>query len=180
MRRFLIVVTTAVLALLAGSVASAETAAKAGPTHHDGEVSAQAMAGPYTWINQASGKCLDQAWHNGMEHPEVVAFPCNRQSNQDWYLDGPPGGPFRLINARSGKCLDQDWHDGAPHYAVLAWECNGGDNQLWYLSYDSETNTYILINARSNWVLDQDWHGGVEHPEVLAVPYNGGSNQYWF
>jgi hypothetical protein len=179
MRRFLIVVTTAVLALLAGSVASAEVR-KAGPVSHDSEVSAQALAGPYTWVNVRSRLCLDQDWSNGGPHANILTFTCNRQTNQDWWWDPQPDGSIRLINVRSGQCLDQDYTDGVPHYAALAWDCNGGDNQRWWPSFDPGSNSYVLINVRSGWVLDQDWHDGVQHPEVVVVPFNGGSNQSWF
>jgi hypothetical protein len=176
MRRVLIVVTVAVLALLAGSVATAE----AGRAEQAGEVSTQAISGPYTLVNQRSQLCLDQDYSGGAPHTAILAWPCNRGSNQDWYWDNLGDGTVRMINARSGQCLDQDYSGGSPHYAVLAWNCNGGANQLWRPYYQPNENTYLYVNVASGWVLDQDYTGGVQHSAVLAVPYNGGLNQFWF
>jgi hypothetical protein len=43
-------------------------------------------AGPYTWINGRSGKCLDQDYSGGVPHSDVLAWPCNGASNQRWLL----------------------------------------------------------------------------------------------
>lgn len=47
------------------------------------------------------GKCLDVAGKQKHDGAEVIAYTCNRQSNQKWYLDGQ-----RIRSPDTGKCLD--------------------------------------------------------------------------
>lgn len=47
------------------------------------------------------GKCLDVAGKQKHDGAEVIAYTCNGQSNQKWYLDGQ-----RIRSADTGKCLD--------------------------------------------------------------------------
>ena len=45
------------------------------------------------------GKCLDVAEKQKHDGAEVIAYTCNGQSNQKWYLDGQ-----RIRSADTGKC----------------------------------------------------------------------------
>ena len=47
------------------------------------------------------GKCLDVAGKQKHDGAEVIAYTCNGQSNQKWYLDGQ-----RIRSTDIGKCLD--------------------------------------------------------------------------
>jgi hypothetical protein len=136
------------------------------------------------WRNILSGKCLDQSWADGVQHPEVLAISCRDVQNQFWALR-VVGDHVKLINLRSGKCLDQSWSGGVEHREVLAITCRDVRNQDWYrfifTDPDGRYSHSRFQNVRSGKFLTQDYTGGVEHREVIAYPYvRDAQNQTWF
>jgi len=81
--------------------------------------------------NFATGNCLDQDFSYGVPHQTVIAWPCNSQRNQQWYVDWDADDFVWLVNVATGECLDQDYSNNVPHSGVIVWPCNDGKNQVW-------------------------------------------------
>jgi hypothetical protein len=142
-------------------------------------VAAPVRLGPYTWVNERSGKCLDQNYSGGVPHSNVLAWPCNGARNQLWYYDVYANGIVRFVNARSGQCLDQKYTGGVEYPDVLAWPCSAATNQNWR-EFIYTDGTFRFQNVRSGKYLDQDYSGGVEHSRVIAFTNKPTVlNQYW-
>lgn len=138
--------------------------------------------GPFTWINLASGSCLDQDYTGNTPHARVLAWPCSSARNQRWYFDDYGDGTMKLVNARSGHCLDQNYSNGVEHVDIFAWPCNTALNQRWVAwTFNVGTGVYYQFeNYRSAKHLDQDYSDNVAHSRVIAYPFTNRTNQTWY
>jgi hypothetical protein len=164
------------VAALAGST-TARAATRSGAAHSVTRQSEHPLGlstGSHFFTDDASGNCLDQDYNSGVQHPDVLAYPCTYGPNEVWIVIPNANGSFLLVNTRSGGCLTQTGG------AATVYPCNSSDSQAWWhVSVDGLTWSFF-VNKASGACLDQDYNSGVPHGDVLAwSPCGFGANEGW-
>jgi hypothetical protein len=162
----------AALAVSTASAASLNGAAHAAPGQPERPLGLR--TGYHFFTDDESGNCLDQDYNSGVEHPDVLAYPCNYGPNELWNAIPNTDHSYRLVNQRSGGCLTQTGGD------ATVSPCDGSTGQdWWHLSVDGLPG-YYLANKAGAGCLDQDYNSGVRHQDVLVwYPCLFGGNERW-
>lgn len=77
-------------------------------------------SGPYTFLNQATGRCIDDSTTYGLR-----SYPCNGRTFQEWW-EVPTSYGTMFQNLNTGLCID----DSAT-YGLRAYSCNYRTFQSW-------------------------------------------------
>ncbi|WP_437587199.1 RICIN domain-containing protein [Sorangium sp. So ce1000] len=131
----------------------------------DGELTEEAASalqgGPWTWVNAATGRCLDS---NG--NGDAYALGCNGGSYQKW-RNVSTGDGDTIINQATGRCLDSDGG------GVYTRPCNGGRHQRW-ISTNKGGGVWEMRNVATGRCLDSNGSG-----DVYTRACNSGDFQLW-
>jgi serine/threonine-protein kinase len=122
-----------------------------------GLVDAVQAAGPYTWRDVATQRCLDSNTSG-----RAYTLGCNRGSFQLWTWNGSSSS-VEHRNFATGKCLDSNTSG-----SVYTLGCNGGNFQRWRRSNQQ------WINVATGRCLDSNTSG-----RVYTLRCNGGAFQRW-
>jgi aryl-phospho-beta-D-glucosidase BglC (GH1 family) len=122
MRRVLLAVTTAVVAVAASFVIvrSSEAAIVGTPT---------------TLVSKASNRCLTIDGNVVTDGRRAVVYDCNGSATQKWTLT--TANELRVTNGGTTKCLDLD----QANRRVVLWSCHGGTNQKWTLEANGQVKS---------------------------------------
>jgi len=123
------------------------------------KVSQPLNGGPWTWVNAATGRCLDSS------DDDVYTLPCNGGSYQRW-IDSQNSYGDQIQNLATGYCLDSDGD-------VYTIPCNGGNFQRWTVR--STPTGWEIKDVATQFCLDSNTGG-----DVYTLPCNGGKFQRWY
>jgi Ricin-type beta-trefoil lectin domain len=118
--------------------------------------------GPWTWVNSATGRCLDS---NGAGN--VYALDCNGGDYQKWTNTPRPYGD-QIQDLATGRCLDSDYNGN-----VYTLPCHGGTWQQWIVSWVSP-GLYTIRNVQTGRCLDSNFGS------VYTNPCNNLAFQRWY
>lgn len=132
----------------------------------------------YTLTNRNSGQVLDVNQSSTDGGANVIQWPGNNGSNQQWQIRDIGGGYYKIVNRNSGHALDVDGGSSENGASVIQWYENGGFNQQWEISEVSD-GYYKIVNRNSGQVLDVDGASTSNEANIIQWPWNGGNNQQW-
>jgi Ricin-type beta-trefoil lectin domain len=126
-------------------------------------------AGPFTYKNMSSGKCLDVAGGSTAPRGNIQVWTCHRGPEQQWFriIDG------ELRNRRSNMCLDGNVGLGEQ---LFQWPCNGGLPQRWNHERLGNGNYVFQSALHPGQCLDVDRGVG---PRVILWTCHRGPQQQW-
>ncbi|MER7704276.1 RICIN domain-containing protein [Kitasatospora sp. NPDC097605] len=141
---------------------------------------AQATIGPYRFVNQSSGKCLEVADWRTDDGAPIRQWDCTGGANQKWRLVSPTEyatGSWALVNVNSGKCVvgsgDGSLASGTELRQVT---CTGW--QTWIVSnYPNPEDATIRTGDLA---LEIGGFSGAQGAPAQVWWWNGGANQRWW
>lgn len=134
--------------------------------------------GKYNIVSSLSGMYLDVYAAGKDDGADVIQYPKNGGSNQQFDVQALGDGTFSIRAAHSGKALDVfQWNanDGAE---LRQWSYTGGSNQRWRIK-DTGGGLYSITSAFSNKVIDVWEMNKTAGGEVKLYHWTGGPNQRW-
>jgi hypothetical protein len=130
--------------------------------------------GTYTVTNAASHLVLDNPAFSSSGGTQMIQWPANGGSNQQWQFSSKGNGYYTIQNAASGMYLTSTtWNGGG----VLQQSGSGSDLQLW--SVKPAGSGYIIQNKASGMVIDDPGFSLLRGIGLVIWGNNGGSNQIW-
>lgn len=130
--------------------------------------------GTYTVKNQSSNMVLDDPAFSSSSGTQMIQWPANGGSNQQWQFTSKGNGYYSIQNVSSGMFLTSTtWNGGG----ALQQSGNGSDVQLW--SVKPAGSGYIIQNKASGMVLDDPGFSLLRGIGIIIWGNNGGSNQIW-
>jgi alpha-galactosidase len=132
----------------------------------------------YKLVNRNSGQVIDVANNATNNGGQIIQWPFQNTSNQEWQVELVDNGGYKLLNRNSGQVLDNPNDATSNGTAQDQWVDTNSPNQWWNLVAVGN-GYYYLINEQSGLYLDVMWASAMQGISVIEWPYNGGSNQQW-
>jgi hypothetical protein len=108
-------------------------------------------------ISAYSGQVLDDSGSSSSNGTQLIQYPSNGGSNQEWILlaAGDSTASTNYIqNAASGLALDDPGSSTSSGTSVDVWQFNGGANQAWTFVQMLNGNV-VIVNDASGLVLEE-------------------------
>jgi hypothetical protein len=108
-------------------------------------------------ISAYSGQVLDDSGSSSSNGTQLIQYPSNGGSNQEWILlaAGDSTASTNYIqNAASGLALDDPGSSTSSGTSVDVWQFNGGANQAWTFVQILNGNV-VIVNDASGLVLEE-------------------------
>jgi hypothetical protein len=135
---------------------------------------ASLQPGALYFTNGDSGYCLDEDYYDYIEHPNVLAYPCDYNSNEIWQVRINSNGTYTLANGASTKCLTQ----GRQGQGIVVSGCSRIPAQEWEAVQDNG-GTY-LVNKGTGACLTQEYADGSPQEDLRSVaPCQYGPQGTW-
>jgi len=164
---------------LTGSATNATPQPPPIPVDANGKRLAGSWAGPYTYRNGHSGKCLDMTGYDDLA--AAVQYQCLKGwASQAWYVwqaGGDGSVAYLLIgNGATGKCLDLwSFTRGS---AVIQMPCYTGlANQQWIRTV---ANLQLYTNAATQFCMEVGGWATQDNAAIIEWDCFGNPNQLWF
>ncbi|MCD9873396.1 RICIN domain-containing protein [Streptomyces guryensis] len=106
----------------------------------------------YTIKNVNSGQVADVYQAATGDGANVVQWPSNSGTNQQWSIVKVSGQLYKIVNRNSGKALDMNASTHSRGANLQQYTYSGGNNQLWY--FEPTTGGYVIRNFESRQVLE--------------------------
>jgi len=132
--------------------------------------------GGRTYVNAASGKCLDMSLAaNPAPGSQVFQWTCNGGTNQAWNARGQGAGNALVSAYNANYCLDVTGGSTAAGAGAIVWPCHGGANQ----TFSSGTARIALKAAHSGLCLAVPAGNGTDGAAVTQQTCTGAAEQSW-
>jgi Ricin-type beta-trefoil lectin domain-like len=108
-------------------------------------------------ISAYSGQVLDDSGSSSSNGTQLIQYPSNGGSNQEWILlaaGGATASTNYIQNADSGLALDDPGSSTSNGTSVDVWQFNGGANQAWTFVQMFNGNV-VIVNDASGLVLEE-------------------------
>jgi hypothetical protein len=144
--------------LVAGAHADSALASQYPPGSPDGTqygvVPSDSVPGGQVDIltNNRTGMVADDANNSGSAGTQMIQWPANGGSNQNWVIvpsTGANAGYAELQNRESGLCLDVSGASTAQDAPVIQWTCSGNANQQWKVQAAASSGSSLIRNENS-------------------------------
>lgn len=132
----------------------------------------------YRFLDQNSGQAMDVNGGSAVNGANIIQWPQNGGSNQQWIITDNGNGYYKIINRNSGQALDVNSASTANGAGIIQWPWNGGSNQQWQLA-PTGIAIYKVINSNSGQALDVEGASKNNGADLIQWPWNGGANQQW-
>lgn len=144
----------------------------------DGGTSSFYSGAYYRFINLNSGMALDVNGASKTSGAQVIQWPQNGGTNQQWTLTSLSGGYYEVVNRNSGMVLDVNGDSTAEGAHIIQWPWNSGNNQQWTIA-STATGIFKATNRNSGLMLDVNGASVTEGADIIQWPWNSGNNQQW-
>jgi poly(3-hydroxybutyrate) depolymerase len=131
----------------------------------------------YTIANEGSGLVLDVARKDTGDGADIIQWPSNGQTNQQWTLTDLGNGSWTIRPVHSNKALDlYGWsnRDGDP---IRQWSYTGNGNQQWKLS-KATSGGIKIASAHSKLLATVDGNKGTKLYQ--SADANSSAYQRWY
>jgi hypothetical protein len=132
----------------------------------------------YHLVNRNSGMVMDVNGASTSAGANIIQWPNNGGTNQEWSLQPTGDGYYYLVNRNSGLVLDVTGASTAQGTQLIQWSNHGGTNQEWSL-VSTGNGYYYLVNRNSGLVADVNGASTAQGATIIQWPNNGGANQQW-
>ncbi|MDT0488105.1 RICIN domain-containing protein [Streptomyces doebereineriae] len=138
-------------------------------------------AGNHTLTNPNSSMVMDVASGSTANGANIIQWPSNGGTNQQWTLTKVADNIYTLKSVKSGLCLDVPNQSATTGVQLQQWTCNGGTNQQWFLdlvgSYSG--STYMLAGVGSDLNLGITGASTTQGTAVAQETGTGATSQQW-
>ncbi len=128
--------------------------------------------------NVKSSDELDVTGASKKAGANVIQWPDNGGTNQQWTLVSAGNGVFTLVNKNSGLLLDVSGASKTAGAQVIQWNSNGGTNQQWRLVAVSG-GLYNIVSVNSGLYLDVAGASTSSGANIIQSSSTGGTDQQW-
>ena len=141
------------------------------------------LSGIYT-IQSKNSNLLMDVYGGGMDQGvNVIQWPTNGGTNQQWNFELLDNGYYKITSALSGMSLDIYGGGADQGNRVIQWPYHGGTNQQWILIENEDGSISFMSRlAEENgtrYVLDVYGGGMDQGVNVIQWTSTGGNNQKW-
>ena len=133
----------------------------------------------YNVVNQASGKCLDDAgWGTG-NGTVVQQWACgSKQNNQEWQFQSQGNNIYTIVNRNApGEVLDVTGMGTANFSKIQTWTYGGGTNQQW--TPVANGSYFVIKNVGSGRCLDVNTGSNTNGLQMQIYDCNNATPQNW-
>jgi hypothetical protein len=138
-------------------------------------------AGMHTLTNPNSSMVMDVASGSTANGADIIQWPSNGGTNQQWTLTKVADNVYTLKSVKSGLCLDVPNQSTTTGVQLQQWTCNGGTNQQWFLdlvgSYSG--STYMLAGVGGDLNLAITGASTTQGAAVVQETGTGATSQQW-
>jgi hypothetical protein len=134
--------------------------------------------GRYKLFAKHSGKALDVAGCKTDDGTDVISWPWNGLTCQQWNFERLSDGHYKITAVHSGDALDVAGCSTADGTDVIQWPWNGLDCQRWQVVKTGH-NSFKLLAKHSGDALDVAGCSTADGADVIVWPYGGRDCQQW-
>lgn len=138
---------------------------------------AAAHRGSYVLRNVGSGQVLDLPGESSAVGTQVIQYPSNGGTNQQWRFS-QKDGRTQLVSARSGMVLGVYGGTLNAGQAVVQWTDLGVADQKWSMNATADGH-YTIVNENSRMALSVPGASQDAGAAVIQYPVTGGNEQKW-
>ncbi|MFF7051551.1 RICIN domain-containing protein [Streptomyces griseorubiginosus] len=131
----------------------------------------------YTIKNVNSGQLADVYQASTADGANVIQWPSNSGTNQQWNIVQVTGQLYKIVNRNSGKVLEIANSTHRRGTSLTQYTYNGGNNQLWY--FEPTSGGYVIRNFESKQVLEVGGNSTANGAAIDQWMALNQSNQAW-